>query len=118
MVTIDNRTHYPELDESIVTIVDDATEAEFFVRGDADGSGKLDVSDAIATLDWLFAAGPKPRCLDTVDLYDDGAVDLSSVTALLNYLFLGGDRPAVPYPNAGLDPTDDDLAPCDGAPEN
>jgi hypothetical protein len=38
-----------------------------FLRGDADASGERDITDAIATLDHLFAGGPAPSSQQGID---------------------------------------------------
>jgi hypothetical protein len=48
------------------------------VRGEANGDGKVDLSDAVFLLQHLFLGGPAPKCQDAADINDSGAVDLSS----------------------------------------
>jgi hypothetical protein len=80
-----------------------------FIRGDVDGDGKLDISDAIKTLQFLFSGTAAIQCRDAADADDNGRIDISDPIYSLNYLFLGG--PALPEPHAvgGVDPTDDEL---------
>ena len=80
-----------------------------FVRGDANGDGKLDITDPIATLGYLFLGDPAPGCIDTADADDTGRLDLTDPIYSLGYLFLGGAVYPAPYPACGLDPTPDDL---------
>ena len=82
---------------------------ERFVRGDANQSGEVDMSDAIRILGWRFRSEPAPDCLDAADVNDDGGVDLSDTVYVLSRLFRGGAPPAAPFPECGEDPTDDDL---------
>ena len=82
---------------------------EQFRRGDVDDSAEIDITDALATLSWLFTGGRAPRCEKAADVNDDGAVDVSDPLALLTFLFLGGDEPAAPYSSEGTDPTADTL---------
>jgi PKD repeat protein len=84
-----------------------------FRRGDANADGKVDISDAIAILGYLFGGGDGPACLDAADANDDGKVDISDAIYLLAHLFLGGPAPPAPGPIAcGGDPTDDNLPEC------
>ena len=85
-----------------------------FIRGDADASGEIDITDAIFVLSHLFTGGPAPPCLDAADVNDDGSPDISDPVALLGHLFLGGEPPPSPFPGCGLDPTADGLE-CPGA---
>ncbi len=102
------------------TVAGPAIAAEF-VRGDADGSTSITVSDPVRILDRLFAADPAPTsCEDAVDANDDGAIDLSDAVFLLTFLFRRGDLPRWPRFRCGEDPTPDALdceryAPCEGA---
>ena len=83
-----------------------------FLRGDFDGSGSVNLSDAIAILAFLFQAGKDPACADAADVRDEGRIDISGAIFLLNFLFAGGTPPAIPYPNWGLDGTPDKLGDC------
>jgi hypothetical protein len=83
-----------------------------FVRGDFDSNGQVNLTDAVATLGFLFQSGSPPICLDAGDVNDSGSIGITSIVALLNFLFTAGPAPAVPYPNPGLDPTDDSLGEC------
>ncbi|MEM7231113.1 MAG: hypothetical protein AAF517_02995 [Planctomycetota bacterium] len=81
-----------------------------FVRGDADASGVVTLSDAILTLDYLFRPGrPRPNCDDGADADDDGRLTITDPLVVLQHLFLGGIAPPEPYPESGQDPTPDGL---------
>jgi hypothetical protein len=80
-----------------------------FRRGDADGSGKLDLTDAIATLQFLYMGYTAPGCKDAADTDDSGVLDLTDAIASLQFQFMGGTPPAAPGPTAcGPDPTPGD----------
>ena len=81
---------------------------EVFIRGDANGDRRLDVSDVVATLLALFAGRPVP-CPDAGDTDDSGVLNLTDVMRLLGYLFKGGEPLASPFPGPGVDPTEDGL---------
>ncbi|MCZ6795005.1 MAG: dockerin type I repeat-containing protein [Planctomycetota bacterium] len=74
-----------------------------FVRGDANGDGGTDVSDAITILAYLFLGGEEPDCPDAFDTDDTGVVDVSDAVFFLNHLFLGARRLPAPYPWCGWD---------------
>ncbi len=82
-----------------------------FSRGDANGDGKFDIADAVFTLQYLFAGGAAPSCMDAADVNDDGTPDLSDAVRTLLVLFRHATVPA-PYPGCGGDPTEDALAQC------
>jgi PKD repeat protein len=90
-----------------------------FLRGDADADGVPGLTDAVLTLDYLFRGGGEPACVKAADADDDGAVNVTDAVYLLNFLFLGHGSPPPPFPDCGIDPTNDDLgcesfAACEG----
>lgn len=81
-----------------------------FRRGDANGDGNIDISDAIQILGFLFLGDVESDCPDGADTNDDSALDISDGVFLLNFLFLGGLPPPPPgHLSCGADPTDDNL---------
>ncbi len=83
----------------------------FFLRGDANGDGNVDLSDAQHTLNYLFSGSQRPGCLDAADSNDDGRLDIADAINILQFLFLeeGPGTLPVPYPDEGEDPTPDGL---------
>jgi len=79
-----------------------------FIRGDTNKDDKVDLSDAVYLLNFLFKGGKPVECLDTADANDDGIADISDAIEILHVLF-GGESMAEPYPNKGPDPTQDSL---------
>ena len=80
-----------------------------FVRGDVDGSGQIEVSDAVTLLGVLFRGEGAVDCHDAADTDDNGRLELTDAIAGLRFLFLGGTPPAAPFPTCGVDPTTDTL---------
>ena len=91
---------------AIVNILPDGT---FFIRGDSNGDGKVNISDPQATLNYLFVNGGPPRCFDAADANDDGKLDVSDPVRVIDLLFLGGEALPPPGGVPALDPTPDDL---------
>jgi len=90
-----------------------------FKRGDSNGSGGVDISDAINTLGYLFGGSGTVACLDAADANDDGKTDISDAVATLGFLFLGLAPPPAPGPiNCGFDPTADPQTECGYDPSN
>ncbi len=77
-----------------------------FIRGDANADGKIDISDAIKILGYLFALG-NVQCLDALDVNDDGNVNIADAINLLGYNFAQGAPPLPPFEECGLDPSND-----------
>ena len=84
-------------------------DAEVFMRGDADGNGQWDMADAVRTLEYLFAGGPAPSCLDAADVADSGRINIGSAIYILFWLFQEGSGPRLPAFQCGFDPTPDAL---------
>lgn len=77
-----------------------------FIRGDVNGDGRLNVTDAVFLTSYLFDSGTAPPCLDAADVNDDGSLSVTDVIFLLR--FLGGSPPPPPpFAVAGTDPTPD-----------
>jgi hypothetical protein len=82
-----------------------------FRRGDADQSGRIDVSDAIVVLRHLFAGRPM-ACRDAGDANDDEILGITDGIHVLEYLFRGGPTPPPPFEAPGADPTGDGSLDC------
>ena len=83
-----------------------------FRRGDANGDGGVDVSDAAYTLNYSFKGGSTPSCADAADANDSGDIDLSD--AVFTWFFLYGEN-VLGLPDSetpGPDPTDGDGLTC------
>jgi hypothetical protein len=86
-----------------------------FRRGDSNADGRVDISDAVYTLNWLFLGGAVPPCLDAADVDDSGEIDITDGHGVNVFLFLGGSPPPAPGPFAcGGDPTPDELTCVEG----
>lgn len=79
-----------------------------FVRGDVNGDGVVDISDAIGNLAFQFDGVPVD-CLSALDLDDSGDLTIGDPILALSFLFSLGADPASPFPGCGLDPTPDGL---------
>ena len=79
-----------------------------FLRGDSNTDGTVDISDAVRTLLGLFG-GIQLSCEDASDVNDDGNIDTSDAIYLLNFLFKNGPSIKAPYPDYGIDPSEDGL---------
>lgn len=63
------------------------------LRGDANGDGKITVSDVVFLVNYLFKGGPAPLPFLSGDANCDTKVTISDVVYLVNYLFKGGPPP-------------------------
>jgi len=71
-----------------------------FRRGDADDSGAIELTDAIAVLNFLFLGGDSPTCIEAADADDNGVLQLTDGVYTLSYLFSGGAAPPEPGPSS------------------
>lgn len=97
----------------LVAGTDAPPEEPGFLRGQVNEDEKLDLSDAVALLGFLFLGGSIRDCPDAADANDDGKVDLSDAIGILTFLFLGGEPlPSPSGESCGTDPTADSLGRC------
>lgn len=82
---------------------------QLFLRGDANATNSVDLSDPVFLLAYLFSSGAAPTCDDAADFDDDGALNVADAVYLLGYLFSQGPPPPPPFPAPGSDPTADPL---------
>jgi PKD repeat protein len=114
IITVGGQTVRPALGEGGDVIIShlEFPPPRFFRRGDTDGNGEVNITDCIASLNYLFSGAEPPSCQDAADATDDGVVDISDAVFVLAFLFQSGTYLPSPYPNAGMDATEDDLPPC------
>ncbi|MCK4386050.1 MAG: immune inhibitor A, partial [candidate division Zixibacteria bacterium] len=73
--------------------VEDVVVLETFIRGDANGDGKVDVIDVVYLINYLFKEGPAPVPFEAGDANSDGKVNVDDIVYLINYLFGEGPPP-------------------------
>jgi hypothetical protein len=75
--------------------------AEEFIRGDSNGDGMVNLTDAVATLLYLFQGTGGLNCLEAGDADKSGSVDITDPIRVLGVLFLGQEVLPTPYPECG-----------------
>lgn len=90
-----------------VTVLRQVEAGYIFLRGDADGDGRVTLDDAIHIAHYLYLGTPPLGCLDAFDADDNARLDVVDVVFLARLLFHGGSPCPEPYPEAGIDPTAD-----------
>ena len=82
-----------------------------FLRGDANASGRVDISDAIRIFMTLFQGAEPFPCGDAADATDDGKTNISDGLRILMDFFIPDTAIPTPGPfSCGPDPTADDLS--------
>ncbi len=87
-------------------------ERPLFIRGDADGNGVHNITDAIAISDLVTGVRRVLPHLDAADVNDDGLINSGDLVALTAFLFEGSGTMPAPYPAPGRDLTPDSLRGC------
>jgi len=64
-----------------------------FICGDANGSGNVDISDAVYLISYIFSGGSAPVPLLAGDANCSANVDISDAVYLISYIFSGGSAP-------------------------
>ncbi len=80
-----------------------------FRRGDANDDGRVDISDAITIVHFLFLAGKTPPCPDAADAEDVGMINVTDAIKILTELFRDSTIPPPGPVTCGEDPTEDFL---------
>lgn len=83
-----------------------------FTRGDTNNDESIAFVDVMALLFVLYG-GLTTNCEDSLDINDDGRLDTTDAIFFLQYLFLDGAPPREPFPEAGPDPSPNDVLGCD-----
>jgi VCBS repeat protein len=89
--------------------IPDECESSLSVPGDSNRDGRLDISDAITLLGFLFFGSPTvlpcgdgkrthPANLSLIDWQPDGAIDAADAVAALSFLFVGTQPHALAIP--------------------
>jgi Dockerin type I domain len=65
----------------------------YYLPGDANGSGDVNISDAVFLVSYIFGGGTAPVPLNRGDANCDGRVNISDAVFLISYIFSGGGAP-------------------------
>ncbi len=66
--------------------------------GDLDASGRIDISDAVYLINYIFASGPAPQDAFSGDVDCNERVDITDAVYLINYIFASGAAPCAACP--------------------
>jgi hypothetical protein len=61
--------------------------------GDVNASGRIDITDAVYIVNYIFASGPAPRDRRKGDVNCSNRVDISDVVYIINFIFASGPAP-------------------------
>ncbi|MCC6963628.1 MAG: thrombospondin type 3 repeat-containing protein [candidate division Zixibacteria bacterium] len=61
--------------------------------GDADGSGRIDITDVVHLINYIFAGGLAPQDIAAGDYNCDGKINITDAVYMINYIFAAGPAP-------------------------
>ncbi len=64
--------------------------------GDANGTGTINISDAVYVINYIFGGGPAPNPICLGDANGTGSVNISDAVYIINFIFGGGPAPFCP----------------------
>ena len=64
-----------------------------YICGDASNDGKVNVSDAVYVINYVFSAGNPPDPMESGEVNCDGMVNVSDAVFIINYVFSSGKAP-------------------------
>ena len=86
----------------------------FFLRGDCNFDGSVDLADPLFLGLRLFDATVNDYpCREACEANGDGAVNIADMVWILGYLFAGGPAPVAPFPDCGPDPEPETAFDCE-----
>src|SRR3989344_904445 len=81
-----------------------------FIRSDVNQDEQIDLADPINILNYCFTGSENIRCVDSMDVNDDGGVDISDAIYEILYLYsIDNISIPKPFPEYDVDPTPDNL---------
>jgi hypothetical protein len=75
-----------------------------YLCGDANGSGSVDIDDAVYLVNFVFLGGAEPDPVESGDANCSGGIDIDDIVYLIAFIFSGG--------NAPCDADGDDVPDC------
>jgi hypothetical protein len=66
-----------------------------YLNGDADGSGAINISDAVYIIAYIFSGGSAPVPTGRGDVDCSSSINISDAVYLISYIFSGGPAPCV-----------------------
>ncbi|HDS01918.1 MAG TPA: hypothetical protein ENO22_01690 [candidate division Zixibacteria bacterium] len=67
-----------------------------YICGDANADETVNVSDAVAIINYVFVGAAAPDPMESADTNCDAAVNVSDAVMIINYVFIGGNDPCDP----------------------
>ena len=108
-ITIEGNSVEPV--HEIPLVIARAAGSSRFLRGDANGDGRLHIADAVRMIHSLIRRGPPSPCPSAADANGDGRASFMDPVYLVQFLFRRGPPPSAPFPDCGERDADIDL-PC------
>jgi hypothetical protein len=65
----------------------------FYIKGDANGDGTVNVGDAVFLINFVFKGGAAPEPIESGDANCDASCNVGDAVYLINFVFKGGPEP-------------------------
>jgi Dockerin type I domain len=69
---------------------------DYFLCGDANGNGLVNIQDVTYIINFLYRHGPAPNPSQAADVNGNGIINIQDMTYLVNFLYRGGPAPNCP----------------------
>ncbi len=69
-----------------------------YLCGDVDDNGRVDITDAVFIVNYIFAGGATPDPIASGDVDCNARVDITDAVYLVNFIFAGGTAPCASCP--------------------
>ena len=97
---------------ALLTVVPTGDGGPKFVRGDANADERINITDGVFILDFLFGGATVP-CREAANANGEDDLNITDGIYLLQFLFGGGSPPPAPHPGCGSVEGDVDCASFD-----
>ena len=74
---------------TVFIVMTDSAHSDDYICGDANSDGRVNVSDAVYIINYVFTGGFAPVPMEAGDANLDGRVNVSDAVAIVNYVFSG-----------------------------
>ena len=85
-----------EGDWSRYSLVDSTTTYRYYVCGDANRDGNVNIGDAVHLINYVFRNGAAPDPIEAGDAGCNDTTDLSDAIYIINFAFRNGPAPCCP----------------------
>lgn len=71
---------------------------DYYLCGDADGNGVVNLTDVVYLVNYIFVDGPAPNPIEAGNVNCDNKTNITDAVYLINYVFFDGPTPCAACP--------------------